>query len=154
MTMIRFKKLSADAITPTKGSKEAAGYDLYANNYDFANDLKDWTLMILPGETVKIYTDIAVELPEGYFGGIYARSGLACKSGLAPANKVGIIDSDYRGPIIVCLYNHSSMPQLIHKGDRIAQLIVQPYLEFEWEEVKELDETRRGANGFGSTGTN
>lgn len=151
---IKFKKLSPDATTPTRGSNDAAGYDLYANNYDFAHDLKDWTLMILPGETVKVYTDIAIEIPNGYFGGIYARSGLACKSGLAPANKVGIIDSDYRGPLIVCLYNQSSVPQIIHKGDRIAQLIVQPYLSFEWEEVTDLEETQRGDKGFGSTGIN
>jgi dUTP pyrophosphatase len=151
---IDIKKLNEDAIIPTRGSAYAAGYDLYANNIYGQNSDKDWILQINPGECVKIGTGIAVAIPEGYFGGIYPRSGLATKQGLAPANKVGVIDSDYRGEVIVALYNHSSVPQMINKGDRIAQLIVQPYLNFEWVEVDELDDTDRGDGGFGSSGKN
>lgn len=142
---IKVKKLSETAIIPTRGSEQAAGYDLYA-------DIQE-TTMIRPGDTLKVNTGIAIEIPDGYFGGIYPRSGLATKQGLAPANKVGVIDSDYRGPVIVALYNHSQVPQMVHPGDRIAQLIIQPYYSFIWEEVNELGETDRGDGGFGSTGT-
>ena len=145
-TLVPIKKLSDTAIIPTRGSKYAAGYDLYA-------DIKE-AIQITPGDTLKISSGIAIAIPEGCFGGIYPRSGLATKQGLAPANKVGVIDSDYRGPIIVALYNHSNIPQIIHPGDRIAQLIIQPYWQFDWDEVDELNETERGEGGFGSTGKN
>lgn len=145
-TLVPIKKLSDTAIIPTRGSKYAAGYDLYA-------DIKE-AIQINPGDTLKISSGIAIAIPEGCFGGIYPRSGLATKQGLAPANKVGVIDSDYRGPIIVALYNHSNIPQIVHPGDRIAQLIIQPYWQFDWDEVDELDETERGEGGFGSTGKN
>lgn len=145
-TLVPIKKLSDTAIIPTKGSKYAAGYDLYA-------DIKE-AIQINPGDTLKVSSGIAIAIPEGCFGGIYPRSGLATKQGLAPANKVGVIDSDYRGPIIVALYNHSNIPQIIHPGDRIAQLIIQPYWQFDWDEVDELNETERGEGGFGSTGKN
>lgn len=143
-TLVPIKKLSDTAIIPTKGSKYAAGHDLYA-------DIKE-AIQINPGDTLKVSTGVAIAIPEGCFGGIYPRSGLATKQGLAPANKVGVIDSDYRGPIIVALHNHSSIPQIIHPGDRIAQLIIQPYWQFDWDEVDELDETDRGDGGFGSSG--
>lgn len=145
---LKVKRVREDAILPTRGSEEAAGYDLYANFFSIEYDY--W--MIQPGETIEVKTGIAVAIPKGYFGGIYARSGLSIKNGVAPANKVGVIDSDYRGEIIVALHNHSDVSQLIKKGDRIAQLIVQPYCSFEWQEVDELDDTERGEGGFGSTG--
>lgn len=143
-TLVPIKRLSDTAIIPTRGSKYAAGYDLYA-------DIKE-AIQINPGDTFKVSSGIAIAIPEGCFGGIYPRSGLATKQGLAPANKVGVIDSDYRGPIIVALYNQSNIPQIIHPGDRIAQLIIQPYWQFDWYEVDELDTTDRGEDGFGSTG--
>ena len=132
------------AIIPKKGSEEAAGMDLYACIAD--------TIYISPHETVKIDTGIAVELPKGTFGAIFARSGLATKEGLAPANKVGVIDSDYRDSIIVALHNHSNMSRTINPGERIAQLIVMPYVPIEFNEVEELSDTKRGFGGFGSTG--
>ena len=110
--------------------------------------------MILPGETVKINTGVAVALPENTWGGIYARSGLATKQGLAPANKVGVIDSDYRGPLIVALYNQSGYTQMLHQGDRVAQLVIHEFKPYDFEEVDELDDTDRGEGGFGSTGSN
>ena len=152
---MEIKKLTETAILPTHGSKSAAGRDLYADSIEGLGQLEpDWTLQIQPGETVKVNTGIAIAIPDGFFGGIYPRSGLATKQGLAPANKVGVIDSDYRGPIIVALHNHSDMPQMIHQYDRIAQLILQPYYNYSWEVVDELDSTERGEGGFGSTGTN
>ena len=132
------------AIIPKKGSKEAAGMDLYA--------CIDDTIYISPHETVKIDTGIAVELPKGTFGAVFARSGLATKEGLAPANKVGVIDSDYRNSIIVALHNHSNMSRTINPGERIAQLVVMPYVPIEFKEVEELSDTKRGFGGFGSTG--
>jgi dUTP pyrophosphatase len=150
---IEIQRLTKPAKIPTQGSEYAAGYDLYADNYS-GNKSKDWTLQIIPGECVKIGTGIAVAIPQGYFGGIYARSGLACKAGLAPANKVGIIDSDYRGELLVCLYNQSPVPQRVQKGDRIAQFIIQPFIAVDWNEVDDLDNTDRGDGGFGSTGVN
>ena len=150
---MRFKKLYESAVTPTRGSDQAAGYDLYACGYeDQRCDDDMWSVLIPPGSTLKINTGIAVELPKCAFGGVFPRSGLACKFGLAPANKVGVVDSDYRGEIIVCLYNQASLPQVVHKGDRIAQFIIIPYIATEWEEVDELSGTERGAGGFGSTG--
>lgn len=150
---MKFKKLYESAVTPTRGSDQAAGYDLYACGYENQMiNAESWEVYVNPGDTIKINTGIAVELPKCAFGGVFPRSGLACKSGLAPANKVGVVDSDYRGEVIVCLYNQSPVPQLIKKGDRIAQFIIIPYIATEWEEVNDLSGTERGAGGFGSTG--
>lgn len=152
---MNYKKLYESAKTPTRGSEEAAGFDLYACGYENQMcNAENWEVYINPGDTIKINTGIAVAIPQGYFGGIYARSGLACKAGLAPANKVGIIDSDYRGELLVCLYNQSPVPQKVQKGDRIAQFILQEYSNTMWEEVENLDDTQRGDGGFGSSGTN
>ena len=143
---INIKLLNEFAKVPTRGSAQAAGYDLYAaTNYD---------IEIQPHSTVKVDTGIAIEIPEDYFGAIYARSGLATKQGLRPANAVGIIDSDYRGPIIVALHNDTIHTQKIKAGDRIAQLIIQPYLNVDFNIVDELSDTERGNGGFGSTGSN
>lgn len=143
---IQIKKLSNTAIVPTKGSEYAAGLDLYA-------DLKE-AIQVNPGDTLKVPTGIAMSIPNGFFGAIYARSGLATKQGLAPANKVGVIDSDYRGEIVVVLYNQSPIPQVVHPGDRIAQIVIQPYIDYEIDIVDDLDKTERGEGGFGSTGKN
>lgn len=140
--ILKLKKLNDNAIIPTRGSEKAAGYDLYAAE----------EASIKAGETVKIGTGIAVAIPDGYFGGIYARSGLATKEGLRPANCVGVIDSDYRGELIVSIHNDSSVDRIIEKGERMAQLVVQPYLSVEFEEADELDETERGDGGFGHSG--
>ena len=139
---IKIKKLSKKATIPTCGSPCSAGADLYSCE----------EAMIMPGRTTMVKTDIAVEIPEGYFGGIFARSGLATKAGLRPANCVGVIDSDYRGEIIVALHNDSGHLRTVEKGERIAQLVIMPYLSTEFEEVEELSETQRQAGGFGSTG--
>ncbi len=141
--LIRFKKLDSKAKVPTYGSQSAAGADLYALE----------GAEILPGQTVLIHTGIALEIPEGYAGLIYARSGLATKQGLAPANKVGVIDADYRGEIMVSLHNHSAEARKIDGGERIAQLVVTPFLRVDFDEVSDLSDTDRGAGGFGSTGT-
>lgn len=151
---IKIKRLTETAKIPTKGSEYAAGFDLYADNFGDFKSEKEWSLMILPGDTVKIKTGVAVALPENTWGGIYARSGLATKQGLAPANKVGVIDSDYRGEIIVALHNHSGYQQMLHQGDRIAQLVIHEFKPYDFEEVDELDDTDRGEGGFGSTGSN
>lgn len=140
---VKIKKMSESAIIPTTGSKKASGYDLYS----------DEEADITPGTTVKVKTGIAIAIPDGYFGAIYARSGMATKRGLRPANCVGVCDPDYRGEYIVALYNDSSETQHIDKGDRIAQLVVMPFLSIEFEETDALDDTERGAGGFGSTGT-
>lgn len=142
---INFKKLSVLATVPTRGSVSAAGYDLYAAS--------TYNIEIPRGETVKIGTGIAVEIPEGYFGAIFARSGLATKKGLRPANAVGVIDSDYRGELIVALHNDSNMTQYVDAGERIAQLVILPYLNVDFNEVDELNSTDRGEGGFGSTGS-
>ena len=142
---MKFKKLNENAVTPTRGSMQAAGWDLYA-----CIDKEYW---IAPHETIKIGTGIALAIPDGYYGAIYARSGLATKQGLRPANAVGVIDSDYRGEIIVALHNDSENLQCVVPAERIAQLVICPYaFVYEWEEVNELDETDRGEGGFGSTG--
>ena len=141
---IKVKKLTPEAVVPTLGSKFAAGADLYS--------AEKGDVVIAPGETKFIGTGIAVEIPEGYVGLVYARSGLACKRGLAPANKVGVIDSDYRGEIKVALLNHGKEPQALEKGERIAQMVVAPYLSVTYEETDELSDTERGEGGFGSTG--
>lgn len=142
---VEVKKLSDTAQLPVRGSEQAAGYDLCA---DIAEQLE-----IAPGETVKVTTGLAFAIPEGYFGGIFARSGLSTKKGLRPANCTGVVDSDYRGPVIVALHNDSVETRVIEPGERIAQLILLPYLAAEFDEVEELDETDRGCGGFGSTGT-
>jgi deoxyuridine 5''-triphosphate nucleotidohydrolase (dut) len=141
---IRIKKLCEEAIVPTYGSDYAAGADLYA--------CLDETVEIKPGETYLVKTGIAMEIPEGYAGLIYARSGLATKKGLAPANKVGVVDSDYRGEIMVSLHNHSSEPQSIIPGERIAQMVITPFIQGLFNVVGELSDTARGTGGFGSTG--
>ena len=144
MSGIRVKKLSPKAILPTYGSAEAAGADLYA--------CLDEALVIEAGETVFIPTGIALEVPKGCAGLVYARSGLACKRGLAPANKVGVIDSDYRGEIKVALHNHGRQAQTVNPGERVAQLLITPVLPPAYAEAEELTATERGACGFGSTG--
>lgn len=142
---IRVKKLNKSAVIPTYGSSYAAGADLYA-----CTDGE--TVIVAPGETKFIHTGIALEIPIGYAGLIYARSGIACKRGLAPANKVGVIDSDYRGEIMVALHNHGTADASIEDGERIAQLVITPYLTVAFEEACELCDTQRGEGGFGSTG--
>lgn len=141
---IKFKKLSNLAKTLTKGSAAAAGWDLYA--------AIPYSITIQPGENYPIPTDITMEIPKGYWGGIYARSGLACKQGLRPSNLVGVIDPDYRGNVLVSLYNDSSTPKIIEPGDRIAQFIIHKIHDVEFEISDELSETERGVGGFGSTG--
>lgn len=146
---VNIKKLNSKANIPTYGSTEAAGLDLYAI---IENETS--SLFIPSSATVKINTGIAIEIPKGYFGAIYARSGLSIKNGLRPANCVGIIDSDYRGEIIVALHNDSSGDYIINNGDRIAQIVITPYLTIEPNEVTKLSDTERGEGGFGSTGVN
>lgn len=144
MTTIKFKKLTPTAQVPTRGSKYAAGYDLSA---DVGSNV-----IIAPHTTIKIGTGLAVELPEDTFGAIYARSGIASKEGLRPANCTGVVDCDYRGEIIVALHNDSDVMRIVEPGERIAQLVVQPYVSVEFEEVETLNTTVRGEGGFGSTG--
>lgn len=141
---IAVKKLREGAVLPTFGSREAAGADLYA--------CLDAPVTVEPGQTAFVPTGLAMELPLGYVGLIYARSGLACKRGLAPANKVGVIDSDYRGEFIVALHNHGTEAQTVASGERIAQLVVAPILMPEYVEADSLSNTQRGEGGFGSTG--
>lgn len=153
---IKINKLHEDAHLPTYGSKNAACADLYAyigfDDATMVNKNGDRCIMIQPGETVKVHTGLRMAPPEGWYVAIYARSGLATKLGLAHANKTGICDQDYRGEYIVALHNHSNFPQMIAHGDRIAQMAVVPFWQADFEEVSELDETERGAGGFGSTG--
>ena len=144
MNPIRVKKLDPKAILPTYGSAEAAGADLYA--------CLDETVVIQPGETAWIPTGIALEVPKGCAGLIYARSSLGTKRGLAPANKVGVIDSDYRGEIRVVLLNHSQQSQKVDPGERVAQLLITPVLTPPFLETEDLSDTERGVGGFGSTG--
>ena len=144
MEPIRIKKLHPAATIPTYGSTEAAGADLYA--------CLDESVTIPAGKTVFIPTGIALEVPAGCAGLIYARSSMGTKRGLAPANKVGVIDSDYRGEVMVALHNDSPVPRTVKHGERIAQLVVMPYLPVAFEEASELSDTARGEGGFGSTG--
>lgn len=144
-TKINIKKLNDNAKIPTFGSEFAAGFDLYACNTE--------PLTIPAGETVLIHTGLAMEIPEGYGGFVYARSGLATKRGLAPANKVGVIDADYRGEIMVALHNQSQEPQEVAAGERIAQMVIAPFLKVDFNQVNDLSDTVRGAGGFGSTGS-
>ena len=144
MNTIRVKKMNQNAVLPTYGSEEAAGADLYA--------CLEEPVTVGPGETVWIPTGLAMEVPKGCAGLVYARSGLACKKGLAPANKVGVIDSDYRGPVTVVLHNHGAQAQTICHGERIAQMVITPVLTPVYEWGDDLSDTGRGQGGFGSTG--
>ena len=141
---VSVKLLDSRARLPAYGSPDAAGADLYA--------LTDGPVTIAPGQTVLIHTGLALAIPQGYVGLVYARSGLASRQGLAPANKVGVIDADYRGELMVALHNHSGEERVVECGDRIAQLVIAPYLTAEFVQADELDGTRRGEGGFGSTG--
>ena len=143
--VVNIKKLDERATIPTYGTQYSAGADLYA--------MLDGDVCIQPSETILIHTGISVEIPEGYAGLIYARSVLASKKGLAPANKVGVVDADYRGEVMVALHNHGSVAQTVSNGERIAQLVIAPFLKAEFNLVDDLTETDRGQGGFGSTGT-
>lgn len=143
---INFLKLTKTAELPTQGSAAAAGYDLYADTSD--------RIEVLPHTTVMIDTGLAAAIPENYFGAIFARSGLASKRGLRPANCTGVIDADYRGEIRVALHNDTDTTQEVLPHERIAQLVIIPFCSFEVNEVDSLDDTERGSGGFGSTGTN
>ncbi len=142
---VRIKKLDERAVVPTFGTEFSAGADLY--------NLSDSPITIAPGETVLIHTGLAFEIPVGYCGLVFARSGLASKRGLAPANKVGVVDSDYRGECMVALHNHSDKMQTVEGGERVAQFVIVPFLKPEYELADELTDTTRGGGGFGSTGT-
>lgn len=142
---VRFQKLDERAVAPAYGSVDAAGADLYA--------VLDSPLTLAPGQTALVHTGLAVEIPAGFVGLVCARSGLATKKGLAPANKVGVIDADYRGEVMVALYNHGMVHQTIDHGERIAQLVLVPYLTAAYEQTDSLSDTVRGAGGFGSTGS-
>ena len=142
---VNIKKLNGKAVIPTYGSQYSAGADLYA--------CLETEIQIAPHTTALIPTGIALELPIGYAGLIYARSGLATKKGLAPANKVGVVDCDYRGEVKVALHNHSGIQQTVSPAERIAQLVITPYITAQFEEVQTLSETVRGEGGFGSTGS-
>ena len=144
MDAIRVKKLNPNAKLPTYGSSEAAGADLYA--------CLEEAVTIQPGEVFWVPTGIALEVPKGCAGLVYARSSMGAKRGLAPANKVGVVDSDYRGEIRVVLLNHSKQPQTLQPGERVAQFVITPVLTPAYDEVTELSDTDRGAGGFGSTG--
>ena len=141
---VKIKRLDEKAVVPTYGTEYSEGADLYA--------LSDADITVMPHETTLVHTGISLEIPEGYAGLIYARSGLASKRSLAPANKVGVIDADYRGEVMVALHNHSDKPQTISAGERIAQLVIAPFLKAEFELADKLSDTTRGAGGFGSTG--
>ncbi|MCF0145566.1 MAG: dUTP diphosphatase [Eubacterium sp.] len=141
---IRIKKLTDTARMPGRGSAAAAGYDLYADIMEPKE--------LGPHETMMVTTGLSMEIPEGFFGAVFARSGLAAKEGLRPANCVGVVDADYRGPITVALHNDGEVTRLIEPGERIAQIVIMPFLTVEYEEAEELTETERGSAGFGSTG--
>ena len=142
---VNLKKLDPRAKTPTYGSQDAAGADLYA--------LLETDLTIAPHETALVHTGLSIEIPHGHVGLIFARSSLGTKRGLAPANKVGVIDADYRGEILVSLHNHSDAPQTVEPFERVAQLVVLPFVRAAFQETQALSETDRGTGGFGSTGT-
>lgn len=141
---INIKRLSETAKLPERGSAYAAGYDLFA-------DLEE-AIEIKPQQTVMIHTGVSMEIPEGYWGGIFARSGLSAKEGLRPANCVGVVDADYRGPVCVALYNDSEVARVVVPQQKIAQMVIVPFLTVEFEEVEGLSDTVRGVGGFGSTG--
>ena len=142
---IKFIKLDKNATVPSYGTEFSAGADLYA--------LPGQEIVLEPNQTTLVHTGIALEIPEGYAGFVFARSGIATKRGLAPANKVGVIDSDYRGEIMVALHNHSEKVQKIEDNERVAQLVIMPYLKAEFIEANTLEDTKRSSGGFGSTGT-
>ena len=142
---LNIKRLTETAKSPTRGSDMAAGYDLYADT--------DKEIVIPPHETVMVSTGITIEIPEGYFGAIYARSGMASKRGLRPANCVGVVDPDYRGAWMIAVHNDTEEPKTVEAGERIAQMVGMPFLSIDFQEVDELTETKRGSGGFGSTGT-
>lgn len=142
---VKIKKIDPDAIVPTYGSPYSAGADLYA--------CEKSTVTVSPHETVLVHTGLAFEIPEGFAGFIHARSGLATKKGLAPANKVGVIDADYRGEVMVSLHNHTDVPQSVEPFERVAQMVIAPFLKADFVEAEELSDTVRGTGGFGSTGT-
>ncbi len=142
---VKILKLHQNAKIPTYGSTDAAGADLYA--------CIEEAVTILPGQTVLIPTGLSMEIEQGFAGFIYARSGLATKRGLAPANKVGVIDCDYRGQVMVSLHNHTNQPQSVEPGERVAQMVFAPVYQAAFCEVESLSDTERGAGGFGSTGT-
>ena len=142
---IQIQKLNENAVLPTYGTVFSAGADLYA--------CMDSPVSIPSGEAVLIHTGLAMAIPEGYAGLVFARSGLATKQGLAPSNKVGVIDADYRGEVMVSLYNHSKEERKVEPGERIAQIVITPYLKADWQIADTLPETGRGSGGFGSTGT-
>lgn len=144
MPNVNIKKLQEHAILPTYGTEFSAGADLYSCSLE--------PVEILPHQTVLIHTGLSVEIPEGYAGLIYARSGIALKRGLAPANKVGVIDADYRGELMVSLHNHTDEVQTVAPQERVAQLVITPFLKATFTEVEELSDTVRGEGGFGSTG--
>lgn len=144
-TIVKLKKLTPNAIIPTYGTAQSAGADLYSG--------MEQPVTIEPGKTEFIHTGITIAIPEGLVGLVYARSGMACKKGIAPANKVGVIDADYRGEIMVALYNHGNEAVTVEPGDRIAQLVLTPFITAAFDEADFLDETDRGNGGFGSTGT-
>lgn len=144
MNTVKIKRLNKLAKIPTRGTAESAGYDLYAAT--------DKDIQISPHSNVKIGTGIAMSIPNGFFGGIFARSGVATERNMRPSNCVGIIDSDYTGEVIVSIHNDSTETKTIQSGERIAQLVIVPYLSIIFDEVNELDETERGDGGFGSTG--
>ena len=145
MTMqVKIKKLDERAKLPTYGTEYSAGADLYSMEGD--------TVTLKPHETVMVHLGFAIEIPEGYAGLVFARSGLASKRGIAPANKVGVVDSDYRGECMVALHNHTDSEVTVEGGERIAQLVIVPFLKAEYELAEELSDTQRGAGGFGSTG--
>lgn len=144
MDAIRVKKLKEKAILPTYGSLEAAGADLYA--------CLEADVTIQPGQTVFVPTGLSMEIPKGCAGLIYARSGLACKQDLAPANKVGVVDSDYRGEFMVALHNHGGESRTVSHGDRVAQLVITPVFTPGFVEIQDLSDTQRAGGGFGSTG--
>ena len=141
---VKIRKLREDAVVPTYGSEFSAGADLYA--------CEENTVTVAPHETVLVHTGLSLEIPEGFGGFIYARSGLASKKGLAPANKVGVVDADYRGEVMVALHNHTNMPQSVEPGERVAQMVIAPFLKAQFTVAEELSETVRGTGGFGSTG--
>ncbi|MCQ2454812.1 MAG: dUTP diphosphatase [Clostridia bacterium] len=146
MPFFNYKKLNENAVVPTYGTEFSAGADLYAL-------IEDGNIQIAPNETYLVHTGIALEIPKGFGGFIFARSGLSTKKGLAPANKVGVIDSDYRGEIMVPLYNQSKSIQTVENGERIAQIVFLPFVKADFIETDELGDTKRSVGGFGSTGT-
>jgi len=141
---ISIKRTDPNAILPAYGTDYSAGADLYA--------CMEEPVTILPGEAALIHTGLSMAIPEGFAGLVFARSGLAVKQGLAPSNKVGVIDSDYRGEVMVSLFNHTKEPRIVEPFERIAQIVIMPYLKADWQITDELPETERGSGGFGSTG--